>query len=151
MKQVIDIRKLLFGLGIVCLLLGTSVVLAQEDEAPEPPDPAEATIRLMGVAEAELPEAVTKEISLPPAAIENRQAVENAERGRSDDRGSSNGRGNAENGLSRADEARERGAEMAEQAKENRENRGRFEDRPEPPGRPDNPGPPDRPPGPPQN
>ena len=144
MKRVVDIRSIFLGLGILCLLLSASVVLAQEDDASAE-DPAEATIRLMGAAEAEVPEAVTKEITLPPAAIENPAAVENSARGLQKARANREGR---ENGLSRADEAREHGAEMAEEARKNRENRGRFEDRPTPP---DPPGPPDPPQGPPGN
>lgn len=134
MKRVIDSRRLVLGLGVLSLLSSASVVHAQEEGYAGAADPAEATIRLMETAEAELPEAVTKEIVLPPAAIENsvhglETASENRER--------------RENGLSKADEARERGAEMSEEAKENRENRGRFDDRPTRPDRPDPPrGPP---------
>ena len=143
MKRVVDIRKLFLGMGILCLLLSTSVVLAQEDD-DSATDPAEATIRLMDAAEAELPETVTNEIRLPPAAVENAKAVENAERGLQ--RGREN-RNRRENGLSRADEAREHGAEMAEEARQNRENRGRFKDRPTPPNPPGPPDPPNGPPG----
>jgi hypothetical protein len=131
-------RKLLLGLST--LVLSANVVLAQEDDAGAA-DPAESTIRLMGAAEAELPEAVTKEIMLPPAAIENSAAVEKAERG---SQKANENRDRSENGLSRADEAREHGAEMSEEARKNRENRGRFEDRPTPPDRPE---PPKGPPG----
>ena len=138
MKQAFEIRKLFLGLST--LLLSASVVFAQEDDAGAA-DPAESTIRLMGAAEAELPEAVTKEIMLPPAAIENSAAVENAGRG---SQKANENRDRRENGLSRADEAREHGAEMSEEAKKNRENRGRFEDRPTPPERPE---PPKGPPG----
>lgn len=142
MKRTIDIKRLVLGLSILCLLSSVSVVHAQEENDAEAADPAEATIRLMGAAEAELPEAVTKEIVLPPAAIENSAAVERAERG---SQKANENRDRRENGLSRADEAREHGAEMAEEAKKNRENRGRFEDRPTPPERPETPnGPPDK-------
>jgi len=141
MKRAVEVRNLFLGLGILCLLLSASVVRAQEDDASAT-DPAESTIRLMGAAEAELPEAVTKEIMLPPAAIENSAAVERAERGSET---ASENRGRREKGLSRADEAREHGAEMAEEARKNRENRGRFEDRSTPPERPEPPnGPPDK-------
>lgn len=140
MKRQVEFINLLIGLSILCLALGTSVVYAEEDDA-NGDDPAEATIRLMSQVEAELPEAVTKEISLPPAALENPTAVENAARGL--ERAQEN-RERRENGLSRADEARENGAERAEEARQNRENRGRFEDRPGPPDRPD---PPAGPPG----
>ena len=140
MKTHIEFKNLFVGLSILCLLLGTSVVFAEEDD-DNAKDPAEATIRLMSQVEAELPEAVTKEISLPPAALENPTAVENAARGL--ERAQQN-RERREEGLSRADEARENGADRAEEARQNRENRGRFEDRRGPPDRPD---PPNGPPG----
>ena len=140
MRTHIEFKNLFIGLSLLCLLLGTSVVLAEEDD-DNAKDPAEATIRLMSKIEAELPEAVTKEISLPPAALENPTAVENAARGLEK---ANENRERREQGLSRADEARENGAERAEEARQNRENRGRFENRPEPPERPD---PPSGPPG----
>lgn len=118
---------------IICcsaLLLGINNAWAQDG------DEAESTIRLMGAAEAELPEAVTKEITLPAAAAEDRAAVEDTARGLET---ANENRQRREEGLSTADEARERGADMADEAQDNRENRGRSEDRPEPPA---NPGPP---------
>jgi hypothetical protein len=132
------IRTLGLGASVLFLLLSVSVVHAQEDST-EAEDPAEMTIRLMGVAEAELPEAVTKEIKLPPAAMENPAAVENAERGLQNAEAN---RDRRENGLSRADEAREHGESMADEAAQNRENRGRSDERPNPP---------DPPKGPPKN
>lgn len=111
-------------------------------------DGAEATIRLMGTAEAELPGAVTKTISLPEhLAVESDDqvaAVDKAKNGhdKANERLDNEKR---QNGLSQAEAARENGREMAEKASEARENRGRSEDRPEPPDRPDNPGPPDNP------
>lgn len=123
-----NIRKM-----IICctaLLLSANVAWAQDDGA------AESSIRLMGAAEAELPEAVTKEITLPAAVAEDKAAVENAARGLEK---ANENRQRREEGLSTADEARERGAELAGEAQDNRENRGRSEDRPEPPA---NPGPP---------
>lgn len=143
MKRQVEFRDLFVGLSILCLLLSASLVLAQEDDASDA-DPAEATIRLMGMVEAESPDAVTKEILLPPAAAENTAAVENAARGLQK---AQENRDRRENGLSRADEARERGAEMAEEARQNRENRGRFEDRPTPPDPPGRRDPPNGPPG----
>ncbi len=143
MKRQVEFTNFFIGLSILCLLLSNSLVLAQEDGASAD-DPAEATIRLMGAVEAELPEAVTKEIMLPPAAAENSAAVENAARGLQK---AQENRERRDKGLSRADEAREHGAEMAEEARKNRENRGRFEDRPTPPDRPDRPDPPQGPPG----
>ena len=115
--------------------MSVSIVHAQDDNT-DIEDPAETTIRLMGMAEAELPEAVTKEIKLPPAAMENSAAVENAERGLQN---ADENRDRRENGLSRADEARERGESMANEAAQNRENRGRSDDRPNPPDPPQGP------------
>ncbi len=143
MNKKVHFTSLFMGLSILFLLLSNSLVLAQEDDASAR-EPAEATIRLMGAVEAEMPEAVTNEIMLPPAVRENSAAVENAARGLQ--RAQEN-RERRENGLSRADEAREHGAEMAEEARQNRENRGRFEDRPTPPDRPEPPDPPRGPPG----
>jgi hypothetical protein len=113
------------------LLLSTNVAWAEDG------DEAESTIRLMGAAEAELPEAVTKEISLPAAVTEDSAAVEDA--ARVHDKANEN-RQRREKGLSQADEARERGSDRADEAHDNRENRGRSEDRPEPPANPDRPG-----------
>ena len=96
----------------------------------------------MGAAEAKLPGAVTKEISLPDSVVDDSAAVENAAQGLAT---ANENRLRREEGLARADEARENGAEMAEDAMENRESRGRSGDRPE---RPDMPQPPS-PPGPP--
>ena len=98
-------------------------------------DDAEATIRLMGAAEAELPEAVTKQISIPIELMQasdeaQQRAVERAEKGLA----KANERGDRfDNGQLKAEEALDRKAEMLEKATENRENRGRSEDRPEPP------------------
>lgn len=100
-------------------------------------DEGEATIRLMSNAEAELPDAVTREIKLPAFLTEDVAAVENAANGLSN-----TNQQRSEEGLANAAEARERGAEMAEAAQENRENQGRSNDRPVPPERPDVPQPP---------
>lgn len=89
------------------------------------------------------PEAITKTIVLPPAA--SATGVANSENGRA--------RANEarETGRENAAEARERGRELgqeiAEQARENRDNAGRGNapdrpDRPDPPGPPNPPGPP---------
>ena len=99
-------------------------------------DSAESTIRLMGAAEAELPDAVTNEISLPAALADDSVAVEKAAKGLEK---ANENQQRRETGLAQADEARERGSEMADEAKENRENRGRSEDRPEPPPNPGSP------------
>lgn len=125
------IRTLLLS---ATLLLGSSISWAADDsDEPE----AELTIRLMGAAEATLPEAVTKELSLPEAANEDSVAVENAEQGLET---ANENKMRREEGLARADEARERGSEMADEAQDNRENRGRSEDHPEPPNQPGPPG-----------
>jgi hypothetical protein len=98
-------------------------------------DDAEATIRLMGNAEAELPDAVTREITLPEHLLaadpEDRVAtVEKAEKGleKANERNA-----HRQTGQDNAAEARERRSEMKETAKENQENRGRSEDHPTPP------------------
>jgi len=125
-----NIRKL-----IICctaLLLGANVAWALDG------DEAESTIRLMDAAEAELPEAVTKEITLPEAASEDSAAVTNTER---EMKTANKNRQRRKEGLLQADEARERSSNMANEAQDNRESRGRSGDRPEPPvdpGRPDN-------------
>lgn len=118
---------------VACLLiLSSSPGFAQEADAA-----IEATIRLMGPDEVALPDAVTRDIVLPPALSEDAAAVERAERGleRANERGEQR-----ENGLSVAEQASSRGAEMAENARNDREDRGRSGDRPEP-------GPPAEPPG----
>lgn len=106
-------------------------------------DDGEATIRLMGTAEAELPGAVTKTISLPDhLTMEGEDQVAAVEKAKGHDK--ANERLENENrnkGLDQAEAARENGREMAEKAKEARENRGRAD----PPGRPENPGRPDNP------
>jgi hypothetical protein len=96
---------------------------------------AEATIRLMSKSEAELPEAVTREITLPEHLLaENAEdrgaAVEKAEQGlmKANERTE-----HRDAGQDQAEEARDRGTEAKENAKENRGNRGRSEDHPTPP------------------
>jgi hypothetical protein len=104
-------------------------------------DDAEATIRLMDVAEADEPTVVTKQLSIPEhlmqAGLEaQRRAVENSAKGLENaaDRGEKKGFERTENrGQQRAEEAHERNSEMSEKANENRENKERSEDRPEPP------------------
>ena len=126
------------------LILATTALLASGGGWAA--DDAEATIRLMGKAEAELPDAVTREITLPEHLLvtdpeDQVAAVEKAEKGL----GKANERAEHNNkGQDQAAAARERNAEMQEKAKENRENRGRSEDHPEPP---DPQGPPEAPPG----
>jgi len=115
------------------LILATTTLLASGSGWTA--DDAEATIRLMGKAEAELPEAVTKEITLPAHLLaadpeDQVAAVKKAEKGliKANERNA-----HREKDQDQAAEARERENEMQENAKENRENRGRSKDRPEPP------------------
>jgi len=125
-----NIRKML--ICYTALLLSANVAWALDG------DDAESTIRLMGNAEAELPDAVTKEITLPAAASEDSAAVDHSKHGM---KTANENKQRREAGLAQADEARDRGADMAGEAQDNRENRGRSEDHPEPPenpGRPDN-------------
>jgi hypothetical protein len=131
-------------MNIKTLTLATAALLLTAnpawtaDEADE--DSAESTIRLMGAAEVELPEAVTKEIMLPKSLREDSKAVKKAANRLET---ANKNRERRESGLSNADEARERGANMADDAKENLENRGRSdehrpEEPPSNPGRPEN-------------
>ena len=115
------------------LILTTTALLAGANSWAA--DDAEATIRLMGTAEAELPDAVTKEITLPEhflgVDLEDQVAVvEKAEKGlaKANERNT-----HRDKGQDQAAEARDRGTEMKEKADENRESRGRSEDRPTPP------------------
>lgn len=121
-----NIRFIVVAAGTAFLLMGGQ---AWADEG-------EATIRLMSNAEAELPDAVTREIKLPEYLKEDVAAVQNAAKGLS-----RANRVRSQEGLTQAAEARERGAEMAEAAQENSENRDRSDDRPMPPERPDVPQP----------
>ena len=114
------------------LLMGVSAGAWADDD-----DGAEATIRLMGTAEAERPDAVTKTITLPAhLMVEGDDQVATVDKAKGHDKANER-LDKREKGLSKADAARDKGAEMSETAKENREARGRAEDRP---GRPDNPG-----------
>jgi len=115
------------------LILATTALLASGSGWTA--DDAEATIRLTGKAEAELPDAVTRQITLPEHLLAAKPedqvaAVEKAENGlaKANERNSS-----PVQGQDQAAEARTRGAEMQEKAKETRENKGRSEDHPEPP------------------
>jgi hypothetical protein len=115
------------------LIFATTVLLASGTGWTA--DDAEATIRLMGNAEAELPDAVTKQITLPAhlLAVELEDqvaAVEKAEKGLAQANERNDHR---DMGQDQAAEAREHAAEMKEKAEENRENRGRSDDHPTPP------------------
>jgi len=123
------------------LLLVSGTAWTQDDET-------EVTIRLMGAAEAELPEAVLHSVVLPgdmslnTNAVEKAQAAEKAQFGLDT---ASNPPSNRDEAMERAAEARSKGAEMSEAAQENREMRGRSEEHPDPPdpgGPTQNPGPP---------
>lgn len=120
-----------FWIWTIALLMGFGSAWAQDEESG---DEAETTIRLMGAAEASLPDAVTADIVLPESVSEDAAAVENAQFGID---AANENRQRREEGLTTADEARERSAEMAEEALENRENRGRGEERPDRPDVPD--------------
>jgi hypothetical protein len=109
------------------LLLGTSAAWAADG------DEAESTMRLMDAADANVPQAITREISLPATIAEDAMAVEKAAHGLQT---ANDSRHRREQGLRQIDEARERGADMANEARDNRENRERTEDRPRPPGPP---------------
>ena len=121
------------------LIFATTALLASGSGLAS--DDAEATIRLMGRAEAELPDAVTKEITLPAHLLAAKPedqvaAVEKAEKGLA----KANERvDHRDKGQDQAAEARERGAEMKEKAKEDRENQGRSDDHPTPPEAPPGP------------
>jgi hypothetical protein len=103
-------------------------------------DGAEATIRLMDTAEAELPDAVTKTISLPDhLVLQSKEQAATVDKARGHDKANERIERREQN-LLKADKAREHGAEMSENTKDARENQGRAEGRPEPPDRPEDPG-----------
>jgi hypothetical protein len=106
-------------------------------------DDGEATIRLMETAEAALPGAVTKTISLPEhLQVDGEDQAATVEQAKGHDKANQRlVNENRNKGLEQAAAARESGNEMAEKAKEARETRVRAE----PPGRPENPGRPDNP------
>ena len=112
-----DIKYLVATAGVVFLLIS--------GQAWSQDDPSEATIRLMDRADAELPDAVTNNISLPEAlpadaADEATDAIMNAEARRAE-------------GIAKAESALERIGDMLDTALENVEDRGRSDERPEPP------------------
>ena len=125
-------RKQTIALLGAALLFSSSPAWTQET-ADE--DPTSATIRLMSNAEAELPDAVTREIKLPENLAEDTEAVTNSVRGLTT---ANQNRLEGNEGLEQAEEAQQHGVEMSDSAQENRENRGRSDDQPGPP---DNPGP----------
>ena len=131
-------------LVLATFVLASGTVYGQDSDGDE----MEATMRLMGNAEAELPDAVIKTIELPEALLTKHPDSPAID-------ASADGHGKAaerharrDAGLDQADLARDRGADMSQKAAEDRENLGRSDDRPEPP---ENPGAPDDLPGPPGN
>ena len=108
-------------------------------------DDAEATIRLMDTAEAELPGAVMKTITLPKALQVNAEdQAETVDKAKGHDKANERlTNENRKKGLAQAEAARQNGRDMSENAKDVRESRSRSEDnrpaRPEPPNRPENP------------
>lgn len=130
-----NISHNLVNASLLALFLSAAPAWAEDD--------AEATIRLMGAAEAMLPEAVMNTILLPSSAKPNEAAVDKLEAALAHA-----GPGNLPE-QSRADEALENAKLQAQEARANRENRGRGSDMP---GRPDDlPGPPDDLPAPPDD
>lgn len=131
----------------LALILGMGNAMSQETDSNDE-DEMDATMRLMSKAEAELPDAVTKPITLPDAVLmHNSESPAIAASHHGMTTATTNKKLRGEDGLTKADEARNRASEMSDQAQNNRETRGRSEDRPEPPPRPEIPGPPAGPPG----
>ena len=124
-------------------LMGVSAGAWADDQD----DDGEITISLMPASEDELPEAVTKHISLPDLGnlVGNEKAQESVKKRAVQALDDAAGKGNREHGWSQANEAREQAQDMAEKAKDKTENRGRSEEKR--PDRPDPPGPPENPPG----
>jgi len=130
----------------LAFMLSMGNAMSQETDSNDE-DEMDVTMRLMGNAEAELPDAVTKTITLPDAVLLHNAespAVAASKHGMTTATANKPGR---EEDLEKADAARERASEMSNQAQNDRETHGRSEDRPEPPPRPENPGPPGGPPG----
>jgi len=130
----------------LAFMLSMGNAMSQETDSNDE-DEMDVTMRLMGKAEAELPDAVTKPITLPDAVLQHNPespAVAASKHGMTTATANKPGR---EEDLEKADAARERASEMSNQAQNDRETHGRSEDRPEPPPRPENPGPPGGPPG----
>ncbi|MDH3440041.1 MAG: hypothetical protein OEM63_04770 [Gammaproteobacteria bacterium] len=129
--------------SLLAVFLSVGTAWAQEE------DP-ETTIRLMGVAEATLPDVVMNEIKLPDAAKPNEAAVEKLKAALAHA-----GPGNLPE-QSGAEDALANAKARVQETLDNREERGRGDDMPgppdDPPGVPDDlPGPPETPPGGPGN
>lgn len=127
-------RLTIVTLTAAALMLFSSVGWTADDDG-------EATIRLMSTAEADEPEAVTKQLSIPTHLMQaseeaQQRAIEKSQKGLENaaERGEKKGFEHAgSRGKERSEDARERGAEMSDKARENRESKSRSEDRPEPP------------------
>ena len=113
-------------------------------------DDAEATIRLMEASEAEDSSEVTRVISLPDHLLNEdsqAKAVEKAEKGLATATDNVNKKELPSSASEQARDARDAAGDMSENAMENRANRGRSGDRPQPPDRPQTPEPPSTPGG----
>lgn len=128
------------SLWTAVLLLAWTAAWTDDEEFP--PSAAEATIRLMDEADAELPDAVMNEIELPelPQSSRGNEGIATA----SENTGRRDVGQNVAEGV--LDNARENANSMAEDALENVEQRGRSEehrpdDVPGPKGPPGSPGP----------
>lgn len=108
-------------LWTVSLLLGCSGAWADQHDST---DEAESTIRIMDASDGTLPDAVTREIELP-ALPEDTAAVDAAAGGFE---AAEAGIARREGGLATAEGALENRQDMANDALENVENRGRYED-----------------------
>lgn len=111
--------------------------------ADEPDKDGEVTIRLMPPSETQLPEAVTNPIELPAHLLDDPDKEEKLQKAKQALQKASTRRANGANhGLSHAEQARqarEQAQDMVDDAKANRESRGRSDDLPEPPNRPQDP------------
>ena len=115
--------KFFVATASIVFLLTSGQSWAQEENGG---DESEATIRLMQRADAELPDAVMREIPLPAADNIPEQAED----------GLATAASKRDKGLSNAEEALERNAEMIQNALDNVENRGRNENMPDTPAGP---------------
>ena len=114
-------RKFVWVMTTVALL-ATAGAWAQDDGD----DDDATTMRLMGAAEADLPDAVTKEIVLPESAAD--QAAMKAADGllKAEER-----QERREHGLETADDARDNASDAADDALDSVEDRGRSHDLPD--------------------
>jgi hypothetical protein len=117
-------------------------------DKPDPDDDGDVTITLMPPGNG-APEIVMKQIELPDLDLDNETANDKVENARQRlNQIETSGNAGREHGWSHANEAHQRAQDMAENASNNRESRGRSEDkRPERPEPPNPPGPPEDRPG----